>query len=77
MGVMTLEDLGVGPVLIGTVKAGGRTLTDRKVALVHGFVYVETTSHGETDVVAYPGSQVDVVEDLRPGPAEPSYAFGI
>lgn len=74
---MTLEHLDLGPVLIGTVKtAAGEVLTARKVVLADGFVYVETTSHGQTDVVAYPGSRIELVSDLNPGPSE-HLAFGV
>ena len=75
---MTLEDLNLSPVLIGSVMTtAGQTLTDRKVVLADGFVYVETTSSGQTGVVAYPASQVERIEALRPGPAEPAYVYGV
>ena len=72
---MTLEDLGLSPIFIGIVTTtGGKVFTDRKVVLTGGFVYVETTSHGQTGVVAYPATQVERVEDLKPGPSQ-SYAY--
>jgi hypothetical protein len=74
---MTLEHLNLGPVFIGTVKtAAGDVLTDRKVVLAGGFVYVETPSHGQTEVVAYPGSRIEFISDLKPGPSE-HLGFGV
>lgn len=47
---MTLQDLGLGPIFIATVRGNGTTLTDRKVVLAHGFVYVAASGLRESAV---------------------------
>ncbi|WP_157519328.1 hypothetical protein [Modestobacter sp. Leaf380] len=72
---MNLTDLGLGPVLLGTVYlapvgSGNQiaVLADRQVVLRDGFTHVQTTTNGQTVVSAYPASRVIKVEDLRPAP---------
>ena len=69
---MTLDDLGLGPVLTATVYLAPvglsdqvAVLKDRKVVLREGFTHVQTTTGGQTVVSAYPASRVVKVEDLR------------
>ena len=74
---MTLEGLNVGPILRGIIHtADGQVLNNRKLALVAGFAYVETTLHEQTDVAAYPASQILRIVELKPGPSE-HLSFGV